>query len=113
MSLALELNCLILGDDHTHIFSIDIDGTKKISALKEVIKDKNKPAFDYVPAHALEVFKVNLPVGDDLDAELKRFRPEDEADRRLSSAVKRLKGVFGDPVDEHLHVIVLPPAVGE
>jgi hypothetical protein len=113
MPLALELNCLVLGDDPSHIFPIDIGGTKKVGALKELIKDKNKPAFDHVPAHALEVFKVNLPVGDDLDAELKRFRPEDEAHRRLSSAVKRLKGVFGDPVDEHLHVIVLPPAAGE
>jgi hypothetical protein len=80
---------------------------------EQAIKEKKKPVFDDVPADALEVFKVNLPVGDDLDAELTRFRPEDEADRRLSSAVKRLKGVFGHPVDEHLHVIVLPPAAGE
>jgi hypothetical protein len=113
MPLALELNCLVLGDDPSHIFAIDIDGTKKVSALKKVIKEEKKHAFHHVDADALHVFKVNLLVGDDLDAELKRFRPEDEGDRRLSSAVKRLKGVFGDPVDEHLHVIVLPPAAGE
>jgi hypothetical protein len=113
MPLALELNCLVLGDDPSHIFTIEIQGTKNISVLKEVIKDKKKPVFDHVPADALKLFKANLPVGDDLDAELKRFRPEDEGDRRLSSAVKRLKGVFGDPVDEHLHVIVLPPVAGE
>jgi hypothetical protein len=112
MPLTLELNCLVLGDDPSHIFAIDIDGAKKVSFLKEVIKDKKKHAFQHVDADTLEVFKVNLPVGDDLDAELKRFRPGDEADRRLPSAVKRLKVVFGDPVDEHLHVIVLPPAVG-
>src|ERR1700738_4202598 len=102
MSLALELNCLVLGDDTSHIFTIDIGGTKKVSTLKELIKDKNKPAFDHVPAHALNIFKVSLPVDDGLDAALKCFRPEDEKDHLLSNTVQRLKGVFGDPIDEHL-----------
>jgi hypothetical protein len=53
MPLALELNCLVLGDDPSHIFTIEIQGTKNISALKEVIKDKKKPVFDHVPADAL------------------------------------------------------------
>jgi hypothetical protein len=88
MPLALELDCLVLGDDPHHIFAIDIDGSKKVSALREFIKDKKKHAFQHVDADALDVFQTNLPVDDDLGVELKRFRPEDEADRRLSSAVK-------------------------
>jgi hypothetical protein len=113
MPLALELNCLVLGDDPSHIFTIEIRGTKNISALRKAIKEEEKPVFDHVPADALQLFQDSLPVDDGLHAKLTRFRPEDKGDRRLSSAVKRLKGVFGDLVDEHLHVIVLPPAAGE
>jgi hypothetical protein len=114
MPLALELNCLVLGDDHSHIFTIEIQGTKNISALKELVKEKNKPAFDHVPAHTLELFKDSLPVGDGLDAKLMRFRPEDEGHRRrLSSAIERLRDAFGDATNNHLHVIVIPPAAGE
>jgi hypothetical protein len=114
MPLALELNCLVLGDDPSHIFPIDIVGTKKVGALKELIKDKKKPVFDHVPADALQLFKDSLPVDDGLDVKLTRFRPEDAGDRRrLSSAVERLSDAFGDATDNHLHVIVLPPAAGE
>jgi hypothetical protein len=52
-------------------------------------------------------------VDDNLDARLEHFRPEDEGGHRLSITVKRLKGVFGEPVDGHLHVIVLRPPDGE
>jgi hypothetical protein len=73
MPLALELNCVVLRDDPSHIFTIEIQGTKNISALKEIIRDKKKPVFDHVAADALQLFKDSLPVGDDLGAELKRF----------------------------------------
>jgi hypothetical protein len=110
MPLALELNCLVLGDDSSHIFTIEIQGTKNISALKEVIKDKKKHTY-HVDADALKLFKVSLPV-DGLDAKLKRFRPEDEGVRSLTSAVERLRDAFDDATDNHLHVVVLPPAAG-
>ena len=111
MPLALELNCLVLGDDHSHIFTIEIQGTKNISALRTAIKEEKKPIFDHVPADA---FKHSLPMDDDLDAKLTRFHPEDKGDRhRLSSAVERLRDVFGDALDKHLHVVVLPLAASE
>jgi hypothetical protein len=37
------------------------------------------------------------------------YRPR----RRESNSVKRLKGIFGVPTEEHIHVIVLPPPAGE
>jgi Crinkler effector protein N-terminal domain len=111
MPLALELNCLVLGDDSSHIFTIEIQGTKNISALKEVIKDKKKPVFDNVPADALKLFKVSLPV-DGLDAKMKRFRPEDEGVCSLTSAVEQLRDAFDDATENRLHVVVLPPAAG-
>ena len=113
MSLPLELNCIVFGDDSRRIFPIEINGTKKVGDLKELMKDKKKPLFDHIPADALDLFNVNFLVDGGLDDKLKQFRPEDEIDRLLSNTVKRLKGVFGDPIDDHLHVIVVPPTAGE
>jgi hypothetical protein len=112
MPLPLELNCLVLGDDPSHIFTIEIQGTKNISALETAIKEKKKPVFDHVLADALELFKDSLTVDDGLAAKLTRFRPENEGDRSLSSALDRLRDVFGDAPDKHLHVIVQPPDSG-
>jgi hypothetical protein len=113
MPLALELNCLVLGDDPSHIFTIEIQGTKNISALKKAIKEEKKHTFQHVDADALKLFKANLPVDDGLDVKLTRFRPEDKGDRSLSSALERLRDAFGDATDNHLHVIILPPPAGE
>jgi hypothetical protein len=113
MSLTLELNCIVLGDDPSHAFVIDIVDNKKVSALKKAIKDVKKSAFDHVPADHLKIFMVSLPVDDSLDDKLKSFHPEDEGDRRLSNAMERLKEVFEHPTDGHLHVIVLAPPAGE
>jgi hypothetical protein len=112
------LSSLVLGDDPSHIFTIEIADSKDVSALKELIKDKKKPAFDHVPADTLNIFRVSFPVDDDLEATLNRFRRRPEHDRdngfhHLSRSVKWLKGEFGGPIDEHLHVIVLRPPAGE
>jgi hypothetical protein len=113
MPLPLELNCFVHGDDPSHIFAVDIDGNKKVSALKELIKDKKMHTFQHVDADTLNVFQVSLPIDDDVDAELRRFRPEDEGDHRLSNAAKRLKEFFRDPKDEYVHVIVVHPVASE
>jgi hypothetical protein len=113
MSLTLELNCLVLGDDPSHVFTIEIVDSKNVSALKKAIKDEKKHAFQHVDADTLNIFRVSFPEDDDLDATLKSFRPEHDPENgvhSLSKSMKRLKGVFGGPIDEHLHVIVLPPA---
>ena len=88
MPLALELNCLVLGNDPGHIFTIEIQGTKNISALKKANKEEKKPASDHVPADALKLSKVPLPMDDDPVAEPKHFRPEDHRDHLLASAVE-------------------------
>jgi hypothetical protein len=110
MSVQLELNCLVLGDDPSRVFTIEIEDAKRVSTLRELIKDKKKPVFDHVPADSLNIYQVSFPVD---HAKLKSFRPKDERDRLLSNSVKRLKGVFGHPVDEHLHVIIERPDTGE
>jgi len=74
--MSLELNCLVLGEDSSHIFAVEIDVRKKVSALKELLKDKKKHTFKDVDADALKIFKVSFPVDHKLDATLNHFRPE-------------------------------------
>jgi len=109
MSHILELNALVFGDNQSQVFPVKIAATESVGTLKNLIKDKKKAAFDHIPADTLDIFKVSFPVDDDLDATLKRFRPEHDPEKgvhHLSVPVKRLNGVFGHPIDEHIHVIV-------
>jgi Crinkler effector protein N-terminal domain len=110
MSLPLEINCLVLGDDLRHAFPVKIAPTESVGTLKELIKDKNKPTFDHVPAYALEVYHLSFLVDDD---KLNRFQPEHEGDRHLSLPMKRLKGIFGVPAEDHIHVLVERPHLGD
>jgi len=115
MALPLEINCLVLGDDPSHVFPVEIASNKTVGTLKELIKEKKQHAFEHVDADTLELFKVSFPVDDDLHATLKNFHSERDAGRvqYLSRSVARLKGLFGDLDDEHIHLIVQPPPAGE
>jgi Crinkler effector protein N-terminal domain len=121
MSLQLELNCLVLDGKPGNIFQVEINGDKSVSTLRELIKEKKKHALQHVDADALEIFRVSFPIDDDLDdklSTLKELQLEHNPEKgihRLSNlnSVKRLKGVFVEPMDEHLHVIVKPPPAGE
>jgi hypothetical protein len=115
MSHILELNALVFGDNQSQVFPVKIAATESVGTLKEAIKEK-KHAFEHVDADTLNIFKVSFPEDDDLDATLKRFRPEHDPEKgvhHLSSPMKRLNGVFGNPIDEHIHVIVQSPPAGK
>ena len=116
MSVILELNILVLGDNHSHVFPVKIAATESVGTLKDAIKDKKKHMFEHVDADSLDIFMVSLPMDDDIDTTLKHFQPEHDPERgvqHLLLPVKRLKGVFEDPIGEHIHVIVRPPLAGE
>jgi hypothetical protein len=61
MSEPLELNCWVLGDgdDPGRIFTVEIANNKTVDALKKVIKDEKKPAFDHLAADSLNLWKVS------------------------------------------------------
>ena len=111
MSSTLDLNCLVLGHDVGHIFPIEIAKSKTVGALRKAIKDEKRPAFDYVPADALLLWKVSIPVNRSLDENLSKL---DFVDEGSLLPVKRLSGVFSDqPEDEHIHIVVRVPSAGE
>jgi hypothetical protein len=117
VTAALDLNCLVLGEDRNSIFNIKIPDGAKVSDLKEAIMDKKKNTFQRIDADALHIFKVSLPDEDDLLTKLQYFRPQHDPDNGVQHLVptKRLKAFFEDVEDGHVHVIVNGPStsIGE
>ncbi|KAG1786726.1 hypothetical protein EV424DRAFT_1551360 [Suillus variegatus] len=68
--LHLKLNCIVLGHNPRQIFPVDIELTKTVGHLREVIKDKKKPEFDHVATDRLELWKVDLPVNEMIEHNL-------------------------------------------
>jgi hypothetical protein len=54
----ITLHCWVLSDGPDRVFPVEIDQEKSVGALKDAIKDKKKPAFDHIPADALDLWKV-------------------------------------------------------
>jgi hypothetical protein len=100
----LSLNCWVVGDDAEQVFTVKIPPTENVSILKKMIKDENNFPF---PAKDLLLWKVSLPVDNDLDSELLSL-PLDN-DSKLSPPSKELSSFFDEPERGHLHVIVKPP----
>ena len=102
MTQTLKLNCLVLGQDSSHIFHVELNRNQSIADLKEGIREKNKPEFDHVPAHTLVLWKVSVPVDNKLES---LTLSEKES---LSSPLEELGDVFS-PEHGHVHVVVQPP----
>ena len=54
------LNCLLLNDASTKVFTVEIPETKNVSVLKEMIKAKKAPHLDDLAASDLILWKVTL-----------------------------------------------------
>ncbi|KAJ8582655.1 hypothetical protein M405DRAFT_867656, partial [Rhizopogon salebrosus TDB-379] len=106
MESNFNLNCLVLGDDPSRIFTIKVASTENVSAFKDLIKDKRKHAFGGAVADRLNLWDVDLPVGDVSEHNL-RLCFEHKAPL---SPMARLSNVFSDlPKEEHLHIVVQAP----
>ena len=99
----LSINCLLLGSDSSEVFEVEILKTKKVSSLKDLIKEKQSPRLNHVVASELTVWKVSLPV-DTITPELTV-----EACKKLQSPEK-ISSIFGDAlVAKHVHILVQAP----
>ncbi|KAG2086817.1 uncharacterized protein F5147DRAFT_781513 [Suillus discolor] len=104
--LHLKLNCIVLGDDPCHIFPVNVERTKTVGDLRNVIKDAKKPEFDHVAADRLELWKVKINLNDtnfcnaiiDEGVEL--------------HPLTKLSDVFVDGIERGcIHIVVRHPAV--
>ena len=58
----LKLNCLILGNDPSRIFTVEISDTENVSILKKEIRGENQDAFKDFDTKRLVLWKVSLPI---------------------------------------------------
>ena len=100
------LNCLVFGDSPDRIFTIEISSSKKVSILKDLIKEKLPNPFASIAAIDLQLIQVSLPAGDSLGPDLSGL--EINKEQRLGP-LKKISDLFPDPQEDYLHVIVLKP----
>jgi Crinkler effector protein N-terminal domain len=112
MATPLNLNCWVLGEDSTRIFSVEIDRDKNVGGLKQAIKEKKVPAFDRIDADSLDVWNVSIPIGEDanLEAQVKNLRLHE---KKPLWALEGLLKIFSDLEKETLHVVVKAPPISE
>jgi hypothetical protein len=100
----IDLNCWVAGDPPERVFSVKIEATEKVSALKDAIKKKKKPAFNNITADSLDLWKVSIPVDED---ELEQaVKSRNVLKNKPLSSVKLLSDFFQEVVKENLHVVV-------
>jgi Crinkler effector protein N-terminal domain len=117
VSNTLKLNCLVLGQDSSHIFLIRIPANQTVYDLKEAVKDKNQQTFRDIDADGLQLFKVSIPVNKETDKTLATFKPHQQhldnvnlKTEELSLPLAELSEVFSEPpVLRHLHIVVKSP----
>ncbi|KAF9231409.1 hypothetical protein BU15DRAFT_56151 [Melanogaster broomeanus] len=107
----ITLNCLVLGENSSNVFSVKIDKMENVALLKDLIKSKKPNAFRDVDADALVLWEApkSLLCNDDaLKATIKGLHLE--AKDALFPA-SRLSQIFPEPPNpDYLHIVVEPPA---
>ena len=106
MTQTLKLNCLVLGQDTSHIFHVELVRNKSIADLKEGIREKKKPAFDHIPADTLVLWQVSLRVDKNFKRDLESLTLTEK--ESLSSSLEELGDVLS-PEHGHVHIVVQPP----
>jgi hypothetical protein len=105
--MSVTLLCLVKGNTLSNAFPVHIDANSLIGDLKEAIKAKTPQTFANVDAKDIKLWKVSIP-GDHLDDQLKNLKLNDSDEL---SAIKKISKYFPDPpAEEHIHVLVEPPA---
>ena len=85
-------------------FSVDVTADETIDDLKGRIKDKNANILQDVDATQLKLWRVEIP--DDQDIDFSSLAPEDEL-----KPTRRINRYWeATPPEEHVHVLVKPPA---
>lgn len=107
-TVSLNLFCIVYPDDNPtdHVLEVSIDNTKSVAALKEAIKHMEAPELDR--ASRLALYKVSLPIDDNLAHKLDTFL--DGPDVKKIKGFERLSKVFSEGInEEHLHIVALMP----
>ena len=103
----LTLHCYILDDDPKNLFTIDIDETRTVSILKDLIKEKRATILKDVDSTNLVLWKVDLPAAD-LKEALDKI---DLAESRPLFAIDELSDIFPAPIEKgRVHIVIKRPS---
>jgi hypothetical protein len=103
----LVLNCFVLGDGINNTFPVEIARTKSVGILKEAIKTKKSPKFDYIPADQLVLWRVDITCDRSLQETIHDLGLTDEG---CLLPVKRLSDSFVHlPDPENVHIVMRRP----
>jgi Crinkler effector protein N-terminal domain len=64
----------VLGEDHSHVFPVEISASKTVGALKKAIKAEKMHAFEHVDADSLILWSVSIPADETLEEKLRTTR---------------------------------------
>ena len=100
--MALSLNCFLVGRDLDRTFVVEIESSKKVSILKDLIKEKNPSSLGNVDVKNIDLWAVNLNLNT-----LKQDSVDDTVNKKPKlSATKKLSAIFDNvPNDHFLHII--------
>jgi len=99
----LSLNCLIHGEVPEKLFTVEIETTKSVSFLRDLIKEKKASRLEHIDASDLDIWMVDLHL-DELGADPVYVNLNTH--RKLSPRTK-LSTLFNH--DECLHIIAKAP----
>ncbi|KAG0272672.1 hypothetical protein BGZ95_011551 [Linnemannia exigua] len=103
----LTLFCLVDGEATSQAFSIDIDQTKTVDHLKDLIKTKKTNNFSDVDADQLTLWRVSIP--DDDDNDLPVLFDSVPEKKKLKATTRLLKVFDTELPDDTIHIIVQRP----
>ena len=104
------LNCLVLGDDTSHIFPIKIAKSNTVGDLREVTKEKKSHTFQHVDTDTLVLWKVSIAINGNL---AENFDPDIINDDPLL-LVDLLSDIFSNAhAPRQLHIVVQALPAGE
>ena len=106
----LRFICLVAGDKTKRAFPVDIAATKVVADLKEAIKEKKHPGFKHVPADALDLWKVSIPLDGDFN---KHFAEINLVDENSMLPLEKLSAFSSELTEGNIHIIVKDPPSGE
>ncbi|KAF9157252.1 hypothetical protein DFQ26_008943, partial [Actinomortierella ambigua] len=113
---SLTVFCVIDGESTFNAFSVQVDPTKTVDHLKDLIKAKQSPDFDDIVAKSLTLWRVSIDDDDDDDDE-QPIVLDSILEKKKLKATRKLSEVFEGPLlknTDTIHIIVqLPPPRGD
>ncbi|KAG0011590.1 hypothetical protein BGZ81_002100 [Podila clonocystis] len=108
--VSITLFCLQNGEAASRVFSVEMDPAKTVDHLKDLIKAKKAPRFDDIAADELTLWRVSIPIADDVEELPILLDNVTGEDKKKLGPAMRLSNVFSkDFPEETIHVMVQRP----